>query len=116
VIEKRRWPSVTGFHTACWRRPPAASAANTELRRQSQPGDLIRYGLIPEFVGPPSAVAGSNEATATKGRLLKILTENKKECPAGSAYRACLIVSKKGGSGSHARPLSWRPSRLMVGS
>jgi ATP-dependent Clp protease ATP-binding subunit ClpX len=38
-----------GFHTDTT--PSTAQRRNTELLEQVQPGDLIRYGLIPEFVG-----------------------------------------------------------------
>jgi len=40
-----RWDSIPK------RRPTTAQRRNTQLLEQVQPGDLIRYGLIPEFVG-----------------------------------------------------------------
>src|SRR5260370_9043099 len=46
-----------------------------ELLEQAQPTDLIRYGLIPEFVGrlPVVGVLGDLD----KGALMRILTEPK---------------------------------------
>ncbi len=74
LIEKRVGRRSLGFHTD-------ASAATTQLRRntelleQVQPGDLIRYGLIPEFVGrlPVAGVMNDLDRPA----LVKILTEPK---------------------------------------
>ena len=73
LIEKRVGRRSLGFHTE----PGATSPQrrNTELLEQVQPGDLIRYGLIPEFVGrlPVAGVMSDLD----KGALVKILTEPK---------------------------------------
>ena len=45
IIEKRVGRRALGFHTDA--APPTAQKRNTELLEQVQPGDLIRYGLIP---------------------------------------------------------------------
>jgi ATP-dependent Clp protease ATP-binding subunit ClpX len=44
-----------------------------EILEQVQPGDLIKYGLIPEFVGRLPVVGILGELD--KGALVKILTE-----------------------------------------
>jgi len=49
IIEKRAGRRSLGFHTDS--APTTPQKRNTELLEQVQPGDLIRYGLIPEFVG-----------------------------------------------------------------
>src|SRR5262249_28220635 len=49
IIEKRAGRRALGFHTDAT--PSTPQRRNTELLEQVQPGDLIRYGLIPEFVG-----------------------------------------------------------------
>jgi len=49
LIEKRVGRRSLGFHTESG--ATSAQRRNTELLEQVQPGDLIRYGLIPEFVG-----------------------------------------------------------------
>ncbi len=48
---------------------------NVELLEHVQPTDLIRYGLIPEFVGRLPVVGVMNDLD--KGALLRILTEPK---------------------------------------
>src|SRR6267378_2825365 len=48
---------------------------NTELLEQVQPGDLIRYGLIPEFVGRLPVAGVMNDLD--KNALVRILTEPK---------------------------------------
>ena len=51
------------------RSPPRRIARNIELLEQAQPTDLIRYGLIPEFVGrlPVVGVLGDLD----KGALMQ---------------------------------------------
>jgi len=73
IIEKRvgksaRWE----FHTEA--APTTAQRRNTQLLEQVQPGDLIRYGLIPEFV---AACGCRRDGDLDKGALVKILTEPK---------------------------------------
>ena len=62
-----------GFHTDA--QPTTAQRRNIELLEQAQPTDLIRYGLIPEFVGrlPVVGVLGDLD----KAALMQILTEPK---------------------------------------
>ena len=72
IIEKRQNKNVLGF---------SADANNKEEKRLSQvikeiqPQDLIKYGLIPEFVGRLPIVVGLDELT--EDALVKIMTEPK---------------------------------------
>src|SRR5271155_1976530 len=74
IIEKRAGRRALGFHTD-GTPVTAPQRRNTELREQVQPGDLIRYGLIPEFVGRLPVAGVMNDLD--KGALVKILTEPK---------------------------------------
>jgi ATP-dependent Clp protease ATP-binding subunit ClpX len=73
AIERRIGQKSMGFHTEA--PPPTAAKRNIELLEQVQPADLIRYGLIPEFVGrlPVVGVLGDLDKPA----LVRILTEPK---------------------------------------
>ena len=73
TIERRIGQKSLGFHTDA--QPSTAQRRNIELLGQVQPTDLIRYGLIPEFVGrlPVVGVLGDLD----KGALMQILTEPK---------------------------------------
>src|SRR5690348_16766894 len=73
IIEKRVGRRSLGFHTDAAQ--SSAQKRNVELLEQVQPGDLIRYGLIPEFVGrlPVAGVMSDLD----KAALMKILTEPK---------------------------------------
>ena len=73
IIEKRAGRRSLGFHTDS--APTTPQRRNTELLEQVQPGDLIRYGLIPEFVGRLPVAGVMNDLD--KGALVKILTEPK---------------------------------------
>src|SRR5205809_1249678 len=73
IIEKRAGRRSLGFHTDAAATTP--QKRNTELLEQVQPGDLIRYGLIPEFVGRLPVAGVMNDLD--KGALMKILTEPK---------------------------------------
>src|SRR3989440_1446266 len=73
MIEKRTGRRSLGFHTDAT--PSTPQRRNTELLEQVQPGDLIRYGLIPEFVGRLPVAGVMNDLD--KGALVKILTEPK---------------------------------------
>src|SRR5882672_8094728 len=73
IIEKRAGTRALGFHTDTT--PATVQRRNTELLEQVQPGDLIRYGLIPEFVGRLPVAGVMNDLD--KGALVKILTEPK---------------------------------------
>src|SRR5271157_5106891 len=73
IIERRAGRRSLGFHTDA--APTTAQRRNIELLEHVQPSDLIRYGLIPEFVGrlPVAGVMSDLD----KGALMKILTEPK---------------------------------------
>src|SRR5881296_1836230 len=73
IIERRAGRRSLGFHTDA--APTTPQKRNTELLEQVQPSDLIRYGLIPEFVGrlPVAGVMNDLDKTA----LVRILTEPK---------------------------------------
>src|SRR5436305_10685202 len=73
IIEKRTGRRALGFHTDAT--PSTPQRRNTELLEQVQPGDLIRYGLIPEFVGRLPVAGVMNDLD--KAALVKILTEPK---------------------------------------
>jgi ATP-dependent Clp protease ATP-binding subunit ClpX len=73
IIERRAGQKSLGFHTDT--QPATPSKRNVELLEQVQPTDLIRYGLIPEFVGrlPVVGVLGDLD----KAALVRILQEPK---------------------------------------
>jgi ATP-dependent Clp protease ATP-binding subunit ClpX len=73
IIEKRAGRHSLGFHTDA--APSTPQRRNTELLEQVQPGDLIRYGLIPEFVGRLPVAGVMNDLD--KNVLVRILTEPK---------------------------------------
>ena len=73
IIEKRAGTRALGFHTDTT--PATVQRRNTELLEQVQPGDLIRYGLITEFVGRLPVAGVMNDLD--KNALMKILTEPK---------------------------------------
>jgi ATP-dependent Clp protease ATP-binding subunit ClpX len=73
IIEKRAGRRSLGFHTDAT--PATPQKRNTELLEQVQPGDLIRYGLIPEFVGRLPVAGVMNDLD--KSALVRILTEPK---------------------------------------
>jgi ATP-dependent Clp protease ATP-binding subunit ClpX len=73
VIERRVGQKSLGFHVDT--QPTTPTRRNIELLEQAQPTDLIRYGLIPEFVGrlPVMGVLSDLDKSA----LVRILTEPK---------------------------------------
>jgi len=73
VIEKRAGRRSLGFHTDAT--PASTLRRNTELLDQVQPTDLIRYGLIPEFVGRLPVIGVMSDLD--KSALVRILTEPK---------------------------------------
>jgi len=73
AIEKRVGHRALGFHTDS--APMTAQKRNVELLEQVQPVDLIRYGLIPEFVGRLAVVGVMNDLD--KDSLVLILNEPK---------------------------------------
>jgi ATP-dependent Clp protease ATP-binding subunit ClpX len=78
IIERRVGHRTMGFKTE---EPPTAGAAptgskrNIEMLEQVQPVDLIKYGLIPEFVGRLPVVSVLNDLDAAA--LVEILTKPK---------------------------------------
>jgi ATP-dependent Clp protease ATP-binding subunit ClpX len=71
VIERRLRNKSLGFHAEIKSGP----ARHSEVLAQVQPEDLIRYGLIPEFVGRLPVCCVLHELD--EGALIKILTEPK---------------------------------------
>ena len=72
IIEKRTSISSLGFNSKI---EEDKETKMSELIGQIQPQDLIKYGLIPEFVGRLPIVVGLNELDKTA--LIKIMTEPK---------------------------------------
>jgi ATP-dependent Clp protease ATP-binding subunit ClpX len=73
VIQRRVGQKGMGFHANI--RPMHQSRTNTELLQQIQPEDLIRYGLIPEFVGRLPVVGTLHELD--EAAMIEILTQPK---------------------------------------
>jgi ATP-dependent Clp protease ATP-binding subunit ClpX len=73
VIQRRVGQKGMGFHANI--RPMHQSRANNELLQQIQPEDLIRYGLIPEFVGRLPVVGTLHELD--EAAMIEILTQPK---------------------------------------
>ena len=71
IIERRTNKSTLGFSVE----DNSAEKKNSELIKDIQPQDLIKYGLIPEFVGRLPIVVGLDELT--EEALVKIMTEPK---------------------------------------
>ena len=73
IIERRVGQKSLGFHADT--QPSTVTRRNIEVLEQVQPTDLIRYGLIPEFVGrlPVAGVLSDLDKSA----LVRILTEPK---------------------------------------
>jgi ATP-dependent Clp protease ATP-binding subunit ClpX len=72
IIERRVGRKSVGFHTD---HKPGASRRNFELLNRVQPVDLIKYGLIPEFVGRLPVVSVLNDLD--EDALVEILTRPK---------------------------------------
>ena len=73
IIERRVGQKSLGFHADA--QPATPSRRNIEMLEQVQPTDLIRYGLIPEFVGRLPVVGVLSDLD--KSALVRILTEPK---------------------------------------
>ncbi|MDA8110254.1 MAG: AAA family ATPase, partial [Betaproteobacteria bacterium] len=65
----------TGIGFGAEMRSPRDSKANYDLLKSVEPEDLIKYGLIPEFVGRLPVTATLEELD--EGALIQILTEPK---------------------------------------
>jgi ATP-dependent Clp protease ATP-binding subunit ClpX len=78
VVERRVGKKTLGFRTdtkPATAPPTGSSAARAALLSQAQPQDLIRYGLIPEFVGRLPVVATLHDLD--RPALVEILTAPK---------------------------------------
>ena len=75
IIERRIGKKTLGFRTEPGAKEPAKAQRSAELLAQTQPGDLIKYGLIPEFVGRLPVVATLHDLD--KPALIEILTQPK---------------------------------------
>jgi len=75
VIERRVGKKTLGFKTDAKREPGVPRQDKANLLAQTQPTDLIKYGLIPEFVGRLPVVATLHDLD--KGALVEILTRPK---------------------------------------
>ncbi|MDD3396987.1 MAG: ATP-dependent Clp protease ATP-binding subunit ClpX [Clostridia bacterium] len=73
IVEKRINESSIGFNAKL--KSNDQDVNETDLIKQLQPQDLIKFGLIPEFVGRLPVVVGLNPLT--ESALIKILTEPK---------------------------------------
>ena len=73
IIQNRSEKSGIGFGATVHR--PRATRAVGEVLREVEPEDLIKFGLIPEFVGRLPVVATLDELT--EDALVQILTEPK---------------------------------------
>lgn len=73
VIQRRVGQKGMGFHANI--RPMHQARSNAELFEQIQPEDLIRYGLIPEFVGRLPVVGTLHELDEVA--MIEILTQPK---------------------------------------
>jgi ATP-dependent Clp protease ATP-binding subunit ClpX len=75
IIEQRMGKKTVGFRADNPSGPSPAGRRNVELLEQIQPSDLIRYGLIPEFVGRLAVVSVLNDLD--EPALIEILTRPK---------------------------------------
>ncbi len=75
IIEHRMGKKTVGFHADSPAVPSPAERRNVELLEQIQPSDLIRYGLIPEFVGRLAVVSVLGDLD--EPALIEILTQPK---------------------------------------
>ena len=75
VIERRVGKKTLGFRTEAKKEPGTPRFDKSNLLGQIQPTDLIKYGLIPEFVGRLPVVATLHDLD--KPALVEILTQPK---------------------------------------
>jgi ATP-dependent Clp protease ATP-binding subunit ClpX len=73
IIARRSGKKAVGFHAEGSIAPTPSGRRDFELLEQLQPIDLIKYGLIPEFVGRLPVVSVLNDLDA--GALIEILTQ-----------------------------------------
>lgn len=75
IIERRIGHKTMGFHTDADGTPALSGKRNIQILEQVQPIDLIKYGLIPEFVGRLPVVSVLHDLDAPA--LIDILTRPK---------------------------------------
>jgi ATP-dependent Clp protease ATP-binding subunit ClpX len=75
IIERRVGQKSMGFHTDVQAALPSPSRRNIAILEQVQPIDLIKYGMIPEFVGRLPVVSVLNDLD--EAALIEILTKPK---------------------------------------
>lgn len=75
IIERRTGQKTLGFHVDPAATPSPMSRRDIETLEQVQPADLIRFGLIPEFVGRLPVVSVLNDLD--EAALIEILTKPK---------------------------------------
>lgn len=75
IIERRIGQKALGFHAGSPAIPISTDKRDIEALEQVQPGDLIKYGLIPEFVGRLPVVSILNDLD--ESALVAILTQPK---------------------------------------
>lgn len=75
IIERRVGKRAMGFHSSEGEEMTPSARRNVETLEQVQPIDLIRYGLIPEFVGRLPVVSVLSDLGETA--LIEILTRPK---------------------------------------
>ncbi len=75
IIERRTGKKSVGFHTDEAEGPTPSGKRNIEILEQVQPIDLIKYGLIPEFVGRLPVVSVLHDLV--ESALIEILTQPK---------------------------------------
>jgi ATP-dependent Clp protease ATP-binding subunit ClpX len=75
VIDRRVGKKTLGFRTDTKSQPKGTAVDKTTLLGQVQPTDLIKYGLIPEFVGRLPVVATLHDLA--QPALVEILTQPK---------------------------------------
>jgi ATP-dependent Clp protease ATP-binding subunit ClpX len=75
IIERRVGRKSMGFHTDVQGTVPSPSRRNIAILEQVQPIDLIKYGMIPEFVGRLPVVSVLNDLD--EAALIEILSKPK---------------------------------------
>jgi ATP-dependent Clp protease ATP-binding subunit ClpX len=75
IIERRVGRRSMGFHAEVQGNVPSPSRRNIAILEQVQPIDLIKYGMIPEFVGRLPVVSVLNDLD--EAALIEILTKPK---------------------------------------
>ena len=75
IVGRRIGQKTLGFHVDTGAAPAITSRRDIETLEQVQPGDLIRFVLIPEFVGRLPVVSVLNDLD--EGALIEILTKPK---------------------------------------